>query len=88
MFPFLAGAVAVLGPGLHSYSSQGSEVDAPLKTTVAQHMLISRQKLLPGSGCLSVRVTLDGPIRVLEIVDIQNRVSYCTVLLLMEMTYC
>ena len=37
-------------------------------------MLISRQKLRPGSGCISVRVSMDGPIRVIELVDIQQRV--------------
>lgn len=55
------GAIAMSGPG-------------PLKPghRVGNHMLISRQKLRPGSGCLSVRVLMDGPIRVLEIADIQN----------------
>ncbi|XP_076466689.1 LOW QUALITY PROTEIN: intermembrane lipid transfer protein VPS13D-like [Babylonia areolata] len=68
------GALAVLGPGPEYRSSQGSEVDAQeAGAVVPLHMLVSRQKLRPGSGCLSVRVTMDGPIRVLEIVDIQHR---------------
>ncbi|KAH9492089.1 Vacuolar protein sorting-associated protein 13D [Bulinus truncatus] len=42
-------------------------------TSVFNHTLISRQKLRPGSGCVSVRVSVDGPIRVIELVDIQQR---------------
>ena len=71
----LTGALAVLGPGPEYRCSQGSEVDATTAGAVPLHMMVSRQKLRPGSGCLSVRVTMDGPIRVLEMVDIQHRVS-------------
>ena len=45
-------------------------------TNVPKHMCISSQKLHPGSGCLTVRVTMDGPVRVLQINDISQRVSY------------
>ena len=65
----------MLGPGPEQRCSQGSEVDATNTGAVPLHMMVSRQKLRSGSGCLSVRVTMDGPIRVLEIVDIQHRVS-------------
>ncbi|XP_076064677.1 vacuolar protein sorting 13D isoform X4 [Oratosquilla oratoria] len=34
---------------------------------------ISRQRLRPGSGLLAVRVVTDGPTRVLQITDIQNK---------------
>ncbi|XP_043480928.1 vacuolar protein sorting-associated protein 13D isoform X1 [Leptopilina heterotoma] len=34
---------------------------------------VSRQRLRPGSGFLSVRVTTDGPTRVLQILDIKER---------------
>ncbi|KAL8611447.1 hypothetical protein ACOMHN_014502 [Nucella lapillus] len=67
------GALAVLGPGPEHLSSQGSEVDAQEVAAVPLHMQVSRQKLRPGSGCLSVRVTMDGPIRVIKIIDIQHR---------------
>lgn len=35
---------------------------------------ISRQKLRPGSGFLSVNITTDGPTKVVEITDIQDKV--------------
>lgn len=35
---------------------------------------VSRQKLRPGSGFLSVTVTTDGPTRVLQVLDIKERV--------------
>ena len=35
---------------------------------------ISRQRLRPGSGFLSVKVTTDGPTRVLQITDVKQRV--------------
>lgn len=37
--------------------------------------LVGRQRLRPGSGYLSIRVTTDGPTRVLQILDIKERVS-------------
>ncbi|KAK3098591.1 hypothetical protein FSP39_021054 [Pinctada imbricata] len=58
----LAQAVAVLGP-----CPTDSEKRIP------PHMQITRQKLMPGSGCLSVRIAMDGPIRVLQITDISQR---------------
>ncbi len=36
---------------------------------------ITRQKLRPGSGCLSVRVATDGPTRVLQITDVKQKVN-------------
>ncbi|RUS84448.1 hypothetical protein EGW08_007832 [Elysia chlorotica] len=50
-----------------------SKPTPPRSAHVPRHMLISRQKLRPGSGCISVRVSMDGPIRVIELVDIQQR---------------
>ncbi|XP_025097802.1 vacuolar protein sorting-associated protein 13D-like isoform X4 [Pomacea canaliculata] len=69
------GAIAVLGPGPQGRCSQGSDVDTKLLSPVPPHMRISRHKLRAGSGCLSVRVTMDGPIRVLQITDIRDRPS-------------
>ena len=39
------------------------------------HMQMCQQKLHPGSGCLTVRIQMDGPVRVVQISDIQQRVS-------------
>ena len=48
----------------------------PVDTSnVPSHMLVSSQKLLPGSGCLTVRTTMDGPVRVVQINDINQRVG-------------
>lgn len=58
---FFVGSEAVLGP-----QTQNSP------PTVEQR--VGRQKLRPGSGFLSVRVTTDGPTRVLQILDIKERV--------------
>ena len=41
-------------------------------TGVPIEKVVSRQKLRPGSGYLSVRVTTDGPTRVLQINDVQQ----------------
>ncbi|KAL5009744.1 hypothetical protein ScPMuIL_012049 [Solemya velum] len=57
------GAVAVLGPGPSSDS----------KLAIPEIMQVSCQKSRPGSGLLSVRVHMDGPVRVLQITDICNR---------------
>lgn len=35
---------------------------------------VGRQKLRPGSGFLTIRVTTDGPTRVLQALDIKERV--------------
>ncbi|XP_053983789.1 intermembrane lipid transfer protein Vps13D isoform X2 [Hylaeus volcanicus] len=51
---------AVLGPQIHSSPP-------PIEQRVG------RQKLRPGSGFLSVRVTTDGPTRVLQVLDIKER---------------
>lgn len=64
---YVVGNDAVLGP-VHSNSLQVTEAGVPFEHA------ITRQKLRPGSGFLSVNVTTDGPTRVIEITDIQNRV--------------
>ena len=62
--------------GAVSRNAPGGNTDTATNSfRVPRHMLISRQKLRPGSGCISVRVSMDGPIRVIELVDIQQRVS-------------
>ena len=58
----IVGSEAVLGPQTHCNPP-------PIEQMVA------RQRLRPGSGYLSVRVTTDGPTRVLQILDIKERVS-------------
>lgn len=90
---FILGAIAILGPGLDpelekrlesekSAATAGSSQPPPQldksASYIASHMFISRQKLRAGSGCVSVRVSMDGPIRVIELVDIQQRVSFVT----------
>jgi len=55
------GSEAVLGPQTHG--------NPP---SIEQR--VGRQKLRPGSGFLSVRVTTDGPTRVLQVLDIKERV--------------
>ncbi|XP_076167518.1 vacuolar protein sorting 13D isoform X3 [Ptiloglossa arizonensis] len=54
------GSEAVLGPQTHTNPP-------PIEQRVG------RQKLRPGSGFLSVRVTTDGPTRVLQVLDIKER---------------
>ena len=60
------GAIAMLGPG---------PADPTDTTNIPLHMLVSSHKLHPGSGCLTVRVQMDGPVRVLQIADIRHRVG-------------
>jgi len=55
------GSEAVLGPQINN---------SPPST----EQRVGRQKLRPGSGFLSIRVTTDGPTRVLQILDIKERV--------------
>lgn len=55
------GSEAVLGPQTHTNPP-------PIEQRVG------RQKLRPGSGFLSVTVTTDGPTRVLQVLDIKERV--------------
>ncbi|XP_055954862.1 intermembrane lipid transfer protein VPS13D-like [Patella vulgata] len=61
------GAIAVLGPSPNFVPKLPDSPSYPCP--VPAHMLVSRQKLRPGSGCLSVQVIMDGPIRVLQIAD-------------------
>lgn len=56
------GSEAVLGPQTNGHPP-------PIEQRVG------RQKLRPGSGFLSVRVTTDGPTRVLQVLDIKERAS-------------
>ena len=58
----IVGSEAVLGPQIHSSPP-------PIEQRVG------RQRLRPGSGFLSVRVTTDGPTRVLQVLDIKERVN-------------
>jgi len=60
IFVFL-GSEAVLGPQTNNSS-------------LSAEQRVGRQKLRPGSGFLSIRVTTDGPTRVLQILDIKERV--------------
>ena len=68
----ILGAIAMLGPG---------PADSTDTANIPLHMLVSSQKLHPGSGCLTVRVQMDGPVRVLQIADIRHRVGSFRVLL-------
>ena len=63
---YISGAIAMLGPG-------------PEDGRVPKHMSLSSQKLHPGSGCLTVRVIMDGPVRVLQINDISQRVRFIVI---------
>ncbi|KAF2344109.1 hypothetical protein FHG87_025135, partial [Trinorchestia longiramus] len=66
-FPGLtAGNSVVLGPSQSvEYSRVGSDV--PIEQAV------SRQRLRPGSGVLALCVITDGPTRVLQITDLNNK---------------
>lgn len=59
---FFIGSEAVLGPG-HELAPRFSNKGVPIEQAV------SRMKMRPGSGCLSVSITSDGPTRVLKIID-------------------
>lgn len=63
----LLGAEMVLGPAQPSRDL--------LLDKVPPEMALERQKNLPGSGSLSVRVLTDGPTRVLQIMDIMKQVN-------------
>ena len=63
----MEGGEAILGPSLGNKS--GSSRSPP------PEMRISRQKLRPGSGMLSVKVLTDGPTRVLQVTDISQQVG-------------
>ena len=45
-----------------------------LANGVPLEQAVSRQRLRPGSGMLSVRVDTDGPTRVLQITDVHTKV--------------
>jgi len=64
----LSGSDAVLGPIICS-SLQTTSSEVPFEQAIC------RQKLRPGSGFLSVSVTTDGPTRVIEVIDIQDKVG-------------
>lgn len=61
----IAGSEVVLGP--NSLSQNISSV--PLEQAV------TRQRLRPGSGFLTVKVLTDGPTRVIQITDVKDGVS-------------
>ena len=63
----ILGGLAVLGPVHQKEAGFCSS---------SHHWQISRQKLRPGSGCLTVSVSMDGPTRVLKIVDKCHRVCF------------
>ena len=49
-----------------------------LDNGVPAEQAISRQRLRPGSGFLEVKVTTDGPTRVLQIKDQAHKVGFVT----------
>ena len=59
------GSDVVLGPP-HPISMERTDLGVPIEQA------ISRQRLRPGSGTLCVRVTTDGPTRVLQVMDINK----------------
>ncbi|KAK6626649.1 hypothetical protein RUM44_009125 [Polyplax serrata] len=61
-FGLRQGNEAVLGP---SQESPGNGYNS----SVPMEQAVSRMKMRPGSGCLSVSITSDGPTRVLKIID-------------------
>ena len=67
-YTVIAGSEVVLGP-----SAPVCFMRMPDGCPIEQ--AISRQRLRPGSGFLSVKVTTDGPTRVLQITDVKQRVS-------------
>jgi vacuolar protein sorting-associated protein 13D len=64
----LAGSDLVLGPALPVCFDRTPE-------GVPVEQAISRQRLRPGSGFLTVKVTTDGPTRVLQILDVKQKVK-------------
>lgn len=68
VFVLTAGNDVVLGPPqLVQYGTMANGV--------AVEQAVSRQRLRPGSGLLSVRVVTDGPTRVLQITDVHSKVQ-------------
>ncbi|XP_041352246.1 vacuolar protein sorting-associated protein 13D-like isoform X2 [Gigantopelta aegis] len=66
------GAVVVLGPRPGLPRNFDEPPSPEHRGHTPPHMQISRQKLRPGSGCLAVKVLMEGPIRILQINDIQH----------------
>lgn len=56
----------VLGPTQPVTLERTSSSDVPIEQA------ITRQRMRPGSGNLSIRVSTDGPTRVLQVVDINK----------------
>ena len=56
----------VLGPTQPVTLERTSSSDVPIEQA------INRQRMRPGSGNLSIRVSTDGPTRVLQVVDINK----------------
>ncbi|XP_058447485.1 intermembrane lipid transfer protein Vps13D isoform X2 [Malaya genurostris] len=65
IFGLQAGSEAVLGMCV-------SETKALNRYGVPYDQAIERQKLRPGSGCLSVSYRMDGPIKCIQIKDVKN----------------
>ncbi|XP_058818048.1 intermembrane lipid transfer protein Vps13D isoform X2 [Topomyia yanbarensis] len=65
IFGLQAGSEAVLGMCV-------SETKALNRYGVPYDQAIERQKLRPGSGCLSVTYRMDGPIKCIQIKDVKN----------------
>lgn len=63
MFGLIVGSEVVLGPST-----------VALQRGVPLEQLVSRQRLRPGSGYLTVKVLTDGPTRVLQVTDIKDSV--------------
>ncbi len=70
------GGEAVLGPYLSCYN------------TIQPEMHVGKHKLRPGSGCLTVKVVIDGPTRVLQIMDVSNQVRLMLSLLYYKIEWC
>uniref|UniRef100_A0A1B0D2C6 Uncharacterized protein n=1 Tax=Phlebotomus papatasi TaxID=29031 RepID=A0A1B0D2C6_PHLPP len=54
-----------------------SDTHVITESLVPLEQAIERQKMRPGSGCLSVVVTMDGPIRTVRIRDVNSRSNSC-----------
>lgn len=75
VFIYLAGSEAVLGPA-QPVTYQTTDSGLPLEQAV------SRQRLRPGSGFLSVMIETDGPTRVLKVIDIKEKVNISKIIIL------
>ena len=66
----------VLGP------TQPVTLERTMRTDVPVEQAINRQRMRPGSGNLCIRVSTDGPTRVLQVMDIsKNGVRICVLMI-------